>query len=56
MCERHGLEVLQIRGLMPEVLSRSFLKMLAAGRVDNGFRFRFTRFPWTGYAGFSRKR
>jgi 2-polyprenyl-6-hydroxyphenyl methylase/3-demethylubiquinone-9 3-methyltransferase len=56
ICGRRGLDAVLVRGLAPDILNRSFLRMLATGRVDGGFRFRFSRLPLTGYSGFARKR
>lgn len=53
-CARHGLAVVELFGERP-VLSRSFFRMLATGRVPADLAFRFTRSTWLGYTGFARR-
>jgi 2-polyprenyl-6-hydroxyphenyl methylase/3-demethylubiquinone-9 3-methyltransferase len=56
LCACHGLQVQVLRGTRPRLLSRSFLKLLCTGRVDDGFQFLFTRSLLMGYCGYARKR
>lgn len=55
MCEASGMEVVCLRGLAPDFLRLAFAKMLLTGRVEEGFRFRFSRSTMTGYVGLARK-
>jgi 2-polyprenyl-6-hydroxyphenyl methylase/3-demethylubiquinone-9 3-methyltransferase len=52
-CDANGLEVCELHGSAPDVLSGAFWKMLATGRVPGDFRFRFTPSPRIGYTGFA---
>jgi 2-polyprenyl-6-hydroxyphenyl methylase / 3-demethylubiquinone-9 3-methyltransferase len=52
-CRDHGLEVSELHGSVPDVLSGAFWRMLATGRVADDFRFRFTRSAPVGYTGFA---
>jgi 2-polyprenyl-6-hydroxyphenyl methylase/3-demethylubiquinone-9 3-methyltransferase len=54
-CAAAGLEVEDVRGVRPVILSRAFWRMLATGRVGPDFRFTFARSPAIGYSGFARK-
>jgi len=51
MCIDSELEVAYFRGLAPRIWQASFWKMLATGRVDPGFSFKFTRHMMLGYLG-----
>lgn len=55
MCAATGMEVISLRGLAPDFLRLAFAKMLLTGRVEEGFRFRFSRSTLTGYVGVARK-
>ncbi len=51
MCRENGLEIILCRGLVPRILQEPFWKMLATGRVQDRFRFKFTRHTLMGYLG-----
>jgi 2-polyprenyl-6-hydroxyphenyl methylase/3-demethylubiquinone-9 3-methyltransferase len=51
ICRRHGLAIEELRGVRPRVFSRAFLRLLATGRVADGFQFLFTPFLGMGYCG-----
>lgn len=55
MCDRAGLRIEYIRGLVPVPWKIAFWKMILTGRVADDFAFSFTRFPITGYAGMAVK-
>jgi 2-polyprenyl-6-hydroxyphenyl methylase/3-demethylubiquinone-9 3-methyltransferase len=50
-----GLVVEHLRGVGPRIWSWPFLKLLATGRVEDRFQFRFTRSRQVGYCGWARK-
>jgi 2-polyprenyl-6-hydroxyphenyl methylase / 3-demethylubiquinone-9 3-methyltransferase len=54
MCERQGLEPVEIRGVRPRV-DRAFFQMLRTRTVSPAFRFVFGRSLRVGYTGFARK-
>ena len=56
MCATSGLDVRELRGTAPVVLSRAFWAMLATGSVRSDFRFEFTRFTLLAYTGFAERR
>ena len=56
MCATSGLEVRELLGSAPAVLSRAFWAMLATGSVRADFRFKLTRFPLLPYTGFAERR
>jgi 2-polyprenyl-6-hydroxyphenyl methylase/3-demethylubiquinone-9 3-methyltransferase len=56
MCQNNGLDVVLCRGLVPKVFNASFWKMLASGRVDDRFAFKFTRHKTMGYIGIAIRR
>jgi 2-polyprenyl-6-hydroxyphenyl methylase/3-demethylubiquinone-9 3-methyltransferase len=56
LCRRNKLEILSLRGLVPKINQKAFLKMLWTGRVGNDFAFHFTRSARTGYTGVAVKR
>jgi len=56
ICRENGLEVIECRGFAPKVFSRAFWKMLATGRIDDRFSFRFTRHTLIGYIGLAIKK
>jgi 2-polyprenyl-6-hydroxyphenyl methylase/3-demethylubiquinone-9 3-methyltransferase len=51
MCKECGLDVVQCRGMAPRVLHLAFWKMLATGKVEDRFSFKFTRHTILGYIG-----
>ena len=55
LCAPNRLVVEELRGVGPRVWTRSFLKLLFTGRVEDGFQFRFTRSLRVGYCGWARK-
>lgn len=54
MSATHGLRVDEIRGVRP-VLNGAFWRSVARRRVDEGFRFTYTRSQAVGYIGFATK-
>ena len=55
LCAPNRLVVEELRGVGPRIWSWPFLKLLATGRVEDGFQFRFTRSRRVGYCGWARK-
>lgn len=55
-CASSGLDVVELRGLRPVILSRAFLKLLATRVVPEDFRFTFTRSTRIAYTGVASKR
>jgi 2-polyprenyl-6-hydroxyphenyl methylase / 3-demethylubiquinone-9 3-methyltransferase len=55
LCEKKGMEVLQIRGIRPRIFRSAFWKMLVTGNVDESFQFVFSKSLLTGYIGIARK-
>lgn len=53
ICEGHGLEVKEIKGVRPDFSNRAFWKMVLMRRVDENFRFVFTSSLKTGYSGYA---
>jgi hypothetical protein len=51
MCHIHGLDVVLCRGVVPKIFHAAFWRMLATGRVDDSFTFKFTRHTTMGYVG-----
>ena len=51
----NGLELVEMRGLKPDLLQLPLWKMLVTGHVDPAFRFSFSRSLSTGYCGFAQK-
>ncbi len=51
MCLIHGLDVVLCRGFVPKIFHAAFWRMLATGRVDDNFTFKFTRRTTMGYIG-----
>jgi len=49
------LEVEHLKGLIPNILSKSFLKLLLKREIDGNFSFKFCRSLKTGYVGYARK-
>lgn len=54
-CESVSLEIQEIRGLKPKLLSPALWKMLLQRKVPNEFSFAFTSSLATGYLGFAQK-
>lgn len=55
ICERHGLELVELRGVRP-CFDVAMLRMLLTGRVSDKFAFTFTRSLAVGYLGIARRR
>ena len=55
LCAANRLVVEDLRGVVPRVWSRAFMKLLGTGRVEEGFAFQFTRSLRVGYCGWARK-
>jgi 2-polyprenyl-6-hydroxyphenyl methylase/3-demethylubiquinone-9 3-methyltransferase len=55
MCAICNMDVREIRGLEPVVLSPAFLRLLVTGTVPKNFRFQFTRSTRLGYSGLGTK-
>ncbi len=55
MCAFNGLQVKYIKGLMPDIATFSFWKMLFTRTVAEDFRFVFTPSLKTGYVGYAIK-
>jgi 2-polyprenyl-6-hydroxyphenyl methylase/3-demethylubiquinone-9 3-methyltransferase len=55
-CDEAGLEVRELRGSTPVVLSGAFLRLLLTGVVHEDFRFRFSRSTRIAYTGFAVQR
>lgn len=51
LCADAGLQVDNLVGLVPHIMSRAFWKMLATREVSPNFQFVFTRSLATGYCG-----
>jgi 2-polyprenyl-6-hydroxyphenyl methylase/3-demethylubiquinone-9 3-methyltransferase len=51
LCQRHGIQVNELHGSKPVVLSRAFWRMLLTGVVPAEFRFRFCRSTLLAYTG-----
>ena len=49
-----GFKLRDLRGLRPQ-LNYSFLKMLFYGKVDDDFKFIWTRSTWMSYTGWAKK-
>jgi 2-polyprenyl-6-hydroxyphenyl methylase / 3-demethylubiquinone-9 3-methyltransferase len=55
MCVAQGLRLSILRGFMPIVASRAFLRLLVTRTVSRDFGFRFTRSTRIGYTGMAFK-
>lgn len=55
-CEASGLEIVDLRGQRPVILSRAFFQLLATGVVPKDFAFTFTSSTKVGYTGVATKR
>lgn len=55
MCKANDLVVEKFTGVRPDFQSLAFWKMLLTHRVDDNFRFTFTRSLTTGYSGYAVK-
>ncbi len=55
MCKASGMKVETMIGVQPVILSKSFLKLLATGRVDSKFKFKLTSSLMVGYLGVARR-
>jgi 2-polyprenyl-6-hydroxyphenyl methylase/3-demethylubiquinone-9 3-methyltransferase len=51
MCLESGLELAYFKGLSPRIWQASFWRMLATGRVDPSFSFKFTHHTLLGFVG-----
>ncbi len=54
-CLKENLKVENIQGLIPDVFTKAFWKMLSRGEIADDFRFTFCKSLLTGYVGFARK-
>lgn len=55
-CKDSGLNVIEMRGLRPNLFSRAALKSLWTGSVEEGFSFFFVRSLLISYCGYAKKR
>jgi hypothetical protein len=55
LCAENQLKVVLGRGFVPKLWNASFWRMLATGRVDDHFAFKFTRHTLMGYLGLAIK-
>jgi 2-polyprenyl-6-hydroxyphenyl methylase/3-demethylubiquinone-9 3-methyltransferase len=55
ICETKDLEVVNLRGFSPQILSIPFWKMLFKRKVPDDFTFRFSKSLATGYCGIAKK-
>lgn len=55
-CASSGLDVMELRGSRPVILSRGFFQLLATRVVPEDFRFTFTSSTRIAYTGFAVKR
>jgi len=54
-CENQKLHVQEMKGVRVVMHNRSFWKMVFTKRVDENFKFAFTKSLKTGYSGFAKK-
>jgi len=54
-CQESELEVLEMRGVQPRILTTAFWRMLFSGEVGEDFQFTFSSNTLTGYLGIARK-
>jgi 2-polyprenyl-6-hydroxyphenyl methylase / 3-demethylubiquinone-9 3-methyltransferase len=54
-CSKAGLEVVEMTGIEPILLSKATWKLLRTGIVPDNFSFRLTRKLWVGYIGLAKK-
>ena len=54
-CKAAGMNVIEMRGVTPQLFSWSVLKGLVTGRVPKDFKFRFSSSLFIGYCGFAKK-
>lgn len=55
MCEKQRMEVVELKGVVPDMKQSSFWKSVAKRSVDQGFRFVFSPSLKGGYSGYARK-
>lgn len=55
LCSNHDLQVTELHGSEPVVLSSAFWRMLLTGAVPDDFRFRFTSSTLLAYTGCARR-
>jgi 2-polyprenyl-6-hydroxyphenyl methylase / 3-demethylubiquinone-9 3-methyltransferase len=55
MCQRSGLELAELHGSEPVVLSWAFWRMLLTRSVPPDFRFRFSKSTLLAYTGYARR-
>ncbi|MBI2743251.1 MAG: 3-demethylubiquinone-9 3-O-methyltransferase [Chlamydiales bacterium] len=55
MCASVGVEIEEIHGLSPKLLSPALPRMLLTRRVPENFKFQFTRSLVTGYIGYGQR-
>jgi 2-polyprenyl-6-hydroxyphenyl methylase/3-demethylubiquinone-9 3-methyltransferase len=54
-CENQKLNIQELKGVKISMNNKSFWKMVFSRKVDENFRFEFTRSLKTGYSGFAKK-
>ncbi len=55
ICESKDLEVVNLMGFSPKILSKPFWQMLFKRKVPENFTFRFSKSLATGYCGYAKK-
>jgi 2-polyprenyl-6-hydroxyphenyl methylase/3-demethylubiquinone-9 3-methyltransferase len=53
ICEHHGMEVKEIKGVRPDFSKKAFWKMVLTKQVSDDFKFLFTDSLKTGYSGYA---
>ncbi|MDN3506418.1 MAG: bifunctional 2-polyprenyl-6-hydroxyphenol methylase/3-demethylubiquinol 3-O-methyltransferase UbiG [Simkaniaceae bacterium] len=53
ICENHGMQVKEIKGVRPDFSKKAFWKMVLTKQVSEDFRFIFTDSLKTGYSGYA---
>ncbi len=54
-CEQSGLQVVELRGVQPNIFSMAFFKSVFTRRVEDAFEFKFSSSLSTGYTGYAIK-
>jgi 2-polyprenyl-6-hydroxyphenyl methylase/3-demethylubiquinone-9 3-methyltransferase len=55
ICENQDMQVVNLRGFSPKILSKPFWQMLFKRKVPENFTFRFSKSLATGYCGYAKK-
>ncbi len=55
LLSEQNLQVKSMQGLIPNIFSSSFWKMLFCKKIDPSFSFKFSKSLTTGYVGFAKK-